>query len=222
MLEDLWSRVDRYVADTLIGADPALDAALADSEAAGLPAIAVSPAYGQLLHLLVLGCAATRVLEIGTLGGYSAIWLGRALPESGRLVTLEISQKHADVARRNIERAGIGPRVDIRVGPAQDSLREMAAADVEPFDFVFIDADKVGYPDYLRLSLPLCRVGAMIVADNIVRDGEVANAGSTDANVRAVRAFNEALAAERRVRATIIQTVGVKKYDGFALAVVTG
>lgn len=222
MTQDVWSRVDRYVADTLIGGDPALDAALADSDAAGLPAIAVSPAYGQLLHLLARGCAARRILEIGTLGGYSAIWLGRALPEDGRLVTLEISQKHADVARHNIDRAGIGPRVDIRVGPAQDSLREMAAAQVEPFDFVFIDADKVGYPDYLRLSLPLCRVGAMIVADNIVRDGEVANAGSTDANVRAVRAFNEALAAERRVRATIIQTVGVKKYDGFALAVVTG
>lgn len=222
MTQELWTRVDGYIADTLIGSDRALEDALRDSDAAGLPSIAVSSAYGQLLHLLVRGMSAKRILEIGTLGGYSAIWLARGLPPDGRLVTLELSSKHAKVARTNIDRAGVGSRAEIRVGPAQDSLRALAAEHAAPFDFVFIDADKAGYPDYLRLSLPLCRPGAMIVADNIVREGEVANAASTDENVRAVRAFNEALAADPRVKATIIQTVGVKKYDGFALAVVTG
>jgi predicted O-methyltransferase YrrM len=222
MTQDTWTRVDRYVADTLIGPDAALDAALRDSDAAGLPAIAVSPAYGRMLELLARGIQARRILEIGTLGGYSAIWLARALPPDGRLVTLELSQTHADVARRNIDRAGAGGRVEIRVGPAHDALRSMAATGEPAFDFVFIDADKPGYPDYFRLVLPLCRTGAMIVADNIVRDGEVADAASADPNVIAVRRFNELVAAERRVSATIIQTVGVKKYDGFLLAVVTG
>jgi predicted O-methyltransferase YrrM len=221
MTQDLWTRVDRYVSDTLIAPDAALDAALRDSEAAGLPSIAVSPAYGRMLELLARGVAARRVLEIGTLGGYSAIWLARALPPDGRLVTLELNPRHAEVARRNVDRAGIGDRVEIRVGPAQESLRALAREGGTPFDFVFIDADKVGYADYFRLSLPLCRTGAMLVADNIVREGEVANASSADANVVAVRHFNEVVAAEPRVSATIIQTVGVKKYDGFLLAVVT-
>lgn len=222
MTEELWTRVDRYIAETFIGDDAALDAALHDSEAAGLPAIAVSPAYGQLLHLLARATGARRILEIGTLGGYSAIWLARALPAGGQLVTLELSERHAAVARKNLDRAGVGACVDIRLGAAADLLRAMAAAHEPPFDFVFIDADKQGYPEYFRLSLALSRVGTMIVADNVVREGKVADPSSTDDQVRAVRAFNALVAAEPRVRATIIQTVGVKKYDGFALAVVTG
>ncbi|MEA3245355.1 MAG: O-methyltransferase [Gemmatimonadota bacterium] len=221
MTHELWTRVDRYIADTLIGADPALEAALHDSEAAGLPAIAVSPAYGQLLHLLARGLGARRILEIGTLGGYSAIWLARALPPDGLLVTLEVSEKHAAVARTNLERAGVAGQVDIRVGAAADTLRAMIGAAEPAFDFVFIDADKQGYPEYLRLALSLSRRGTMLVADNVVREGQVADASSADEQVRAVRRFNALLAAERRVRATIIQTVGVKKYDGFALALVT-
>ncbi|HVZ48032.1 MAG TPA: O-methyltransferase [Gemmatimonadaceae bacterium] len=221
MTQDLWTRVDRYVGELLIAPDATLDAALRDSDAAGLPPIAVSPAYGRMLQLLARGMGARRVLEIGTLGGYSAIWLARALPPGGRLVTLELNPRHAAVARRNVDRAGVGDRVEIRVGPAQESLRALAREGGAPFDFVFIDADKVGYADYFRLSLPLCRTGAMLVADNIVREGEVANASSADANVVAVRHFNEVVAAEPRVSATVIQTVGVKKYDGFLLAVVT-
>lgn len=221
MAQDLWTRVDEYVARTLIGSDSALDAALRDSEAAGLPAIAVSPAYGQMLHLLARGVGARRILEIGTLGGYSAIWLARALPADGTLVTLEVSERHAAVARQNLERAGVSSRVDIRLGAAADSLRTMAAAGEPPFDFVFIDADKQGYPDYLRLSLALSRPGTLLVADNVVREGKVADASTTDEQAVAVRRFNALLAAEPRVRATIIQTVGVKKHDGFALALVT-
>jgi predicted O-methyltransferase YrrM len=222
MTQELWTRVDEYIARTLIGDDPGLEAALRDSEAAGLPAIAVSPAYGQMLHLLARAIGARRILEIGTLGGYSTIWLARALPAEGRLVTLEVNDRHAAVARKNLDRAGVASRVEIRLGPAADSLRAMARAPEPPFDFVFIDADKQGYPDYLRLSLALSRPGTLIVADNVVREGKVADPSTTDEQAVAVREFNAMLAAEPRVRATIIQTVGVKKHDGFALALVTG
>src|SRR5581483_6434175 len=221
MTQDLWTRVDEYIARTLIGEDAALDATLRDSAAADLPAIAVSPPYGRMLHPLARSVGARRILEIGTLGGYSASWLARALPSDGRLVTLEVSDRHAAVARRNLDRAGVGARVDIRIGYAADALRAMAEAHEPPFDFVFIDADKEGYPDYLRLSLALSRPGTLIVADNVVREGKVADPSTTDEQARAVREFNALLAAEPRVCATIIQTVGMKKHDGFALALVT-
>ncbi len=164
---------------------------------------------------------ARRILEIGTLGGYSTIWLARALPSDGSLVTLELEPVHAEVARKNIDRAGLGTLVDIRVGPATTSLEDLIDGDTEPFDFIFIDADKEGYPKYLELSLQLSRPGTVIVADNVVRDGEVANSTSTDERVQGVRAFLEMAAANDRTEGTAIQTVGSKGYDGFALLVVT-
>ena len=218
-----WSAVDAYLTDLFVPHDPALDAALAASAAAGLPAIAVSPPQGKLLHLLARMCGARRVLEIGTLGGYSTIWLARALPpaaEGGRLVTLEYEPKHAEVARANIERAGLGGVVEVIVGPALQSLPRLASDGAGPFDLIFLDADKVSYPQYLEWSLRLSRPGTVIVADNVVRKGAVIDAKSGDANVQAVRQFNELVAREPRLSATAIQTVGGKGYDGFVLAVV--
>jgi predicted O-methyltransferase YrrM len=216
--ERRWAEVDAYLAGLLVASDEALDAALADSDAAGLPSIAVAPNQGKLLHLLARAVGARRILEIGTLGGYSAIWLARALPPDGWLVTLEADPRHAGVARANLERAGLGARVEIRVGPALETLPALEAE--EPFDLVFIDADKPGYPDYLAWSLRVSRRGTVIVADNVVRDGEVADVGSTDERVVGVRRFLELLAAEPRLDATVIQTVGVKGHDGLAIAVV--
>lgn len=220
MSEARWSAVDAYIADVVVRPAAALEAALRDSEAAGLPAIAVSPAYGKLLMLLARACRARRVLEIGTLGGYSTIWLAAGIPPDGRVVTLELEPKHAAIARVNLDRAGVGERVDIRIGPAATTLQALGAGGAEPFDLVFIDADKEGYPIYLELVIPLCRAGALIVADNVVRDGRVADADSTDPQVIGIRKFNAMLADDPRFDATIIQTVGIKKYDGFALAVV--
>jgi predicted O-methyltransferase YrrM len=220
-MQDTWSRVDQYVAGLLAPSDPVLDAALEASAEAGLPAIAVSPAQGQLLALLVHALGARRVLELGTLGGYSTIWMGRALPLGGRLVTLELDPAHAAVATANLARAGLAEVVRVRVGPASDSLRKMAALGEAPFDFVFIDADKEGYPEYLGLVLPLVRTGSLIIADNVVREGAVADAGSTDPNVQAVRRYLELVAAHPRLSATVLQTVGSKGYDGMALAVVS-
>jgi predicted O-methyltransferase YrrM len=218
MTDSQWTAVDRYITDLLLPADPSLDAALEASTAAGLPAIAVSPALGKLLHVLAKAAGAKRILEIGTLGGYSTIWLARALPADGQLVTLEIDPKHAEVARRNFNRAGVADWIDLKLGPALDVLPTLRSQ--APFDFVFIDADKGGYAAYLPWAISLSRVGALIIADNVIRAGKITDSLSTDENVQGIRRFNEALAAERRVVATEIQTVGVKGYDGIAVMVV--
>jgi predicted O-methyltransferase YrrM len=226
MSEAQWTAVDRYLSDLFVGSDAALDAALAASDAAGLPQIAVSPTHGKLLHLLARsvmtsdGPGARKILEIGTLGGYSTIWLGRALPAGGRLITLEFDPKHAEVARANIARAGLAGKVEVRLGKALDTLPHLVSE--APFDLVFIDADKTGYCDYLAWSLKLTRRGSVIVADNVVRKGAVTDPASPDSMVQGVRRFNQMLAAEPRVAATAIQTVGSKGYDGFAMAVVVG
>jgi predicted O-methyltransferase YrrM len=220
MPDAVWTAVDEYVASVCLSPDPALDAALESSRAAGLPAINVSAPQGKLLHLLARMIGARTILEIGTLGGYSAIWLARALPPGGRLVTLEYEQKHADVARGNLERAGLADRVDIRVGPAIQTLPTLEAEGAGPFDLVFIDADKTGYPDYWPWALRLSRPGAVIIADNVVRDGKVADANSTDQNVQGVRRYLARVGAEPRVTSTVLQTVGSKGYDGFSIAIV--
>jgi predicted O-methyltransferase YrrM len=214
-----WTAVDDYVNELLVGSDAALDAALEASTAAGLPAIAVSPPQGKLLHLLARSMGACKILELGTLGGYSTIWMARALPSDGKLITLEYEPKHAEVARANIARAGLAGKVEIRIGRAIDTLPQLTGE--APFDLIFIDADKVSYPDYFPWALKLSRPGTVIIADNIVRKGAVADESSLDANVQAVRRYNELLAAEPRVSATVIQTVGSKGYDGFAMALVT-
>jgi predicted O-methyltransferase YrrM len=221
MSETLWTDVDEYIVGLLLRADRALEETLDRSAAADLPSISVAPNQGKLLELLARMQRARRILEIGTLGGYSTIWLARALPSDCSLVTLELEPVHAEVARENIDRAGLGALVDVRVGPATTTLQALIDAGAEPFDFIFIDADKEGYPKYLELSLQLSRPGTVIVADNVVRDGEVANATSTDERVQGVRAFLEMAAANDRIEGTAIQTVGSKGYDGFALLVVT-
>lgn len=213
-----WRAVDDYINDLLIGPDPDLDAALAANSTAGLPAIDVSPAQGKLLHLLARAIGARRVLEIGTLGGYSTIWLARALPPDGRLVTLEYEPGYAAVARENVDRAGVGTLVEIRQGRALDLLPDVDG----PFDLVFVDADKQSNAEYLGWALRLTRPGSVIVVDNVVREGRVLDADSDDDAVQATRRFNEVLAEEPRLSATEIQTVGSKGHDGFALAVVQG
>ncbi len=223
MSQAQWTAVDRYFTELLVPPDPALDAALAASDAAGLPPIHVSPNQGKLLMLLARLRGARRILEIGTLGGYSTIWLARALPpatEGGRLVTLEANPKHAAVAVANLARAGLADMVDVRVGPAADALPRLAAEGAGPFDLTFIDADKAGTAEYFARALDLSRPGSAIVVDNVVRNGAVIDPASADASVRGVRRFNDLLAAEKRVSATAIQTVGSKGYDGFAIAVV--
>ena len=220
MTEEHWSDVDRYITDLIVRPDAAQQAALDASAAAGLPAIAVSAPQGKLLHLLARAMGARRILEIGTLGGYSAIWLARALPPDGRLLTLEVDPKHAEVARGNIARAGLAKVAEVRLGRAADTLRQLLVEGAGPFDLIFIDADKPGYPEYLELSLKVCRPGTVIVADNVVRQGEIVHASSGDANVQAVRRFHEMVAAEPRLSATVIQTVGVKGYDGLTIALV--
>lgn len=220
MTQDRWSAVDEYLCEQLVPADEVLESALRAIAAAGLPEISVSPTQGKMLNLLARAQGARRILEIGTLGGYSAIWLARALPPDGHLVTLEADTRHAEVARENLALAGLADLTEVRVGRAQETLPHLIAAGAGPFDLVFIDADKPGYPGYLRWSLDLARPGTLIVADNVVRDGAVADPASADPSVRGVRQFIELLAAEPRVSATAIQTVGSKGYDGFALAVV--
>ncbi len=216
--KDQWTEVDRYLANLLIPADPALDAALQASAAAGLPSIQVSPTQGKLLHLLAMSLGARKILELGTLGGYSTIWMARALPAGGRLITLEADAKHAEVARANIARAGLANVVDLRLGRAQETLPKLAGE--APFDLIFIDADKTGYPEYFQWAVKLSRRGSVIIADNVVRKGEIVDAASDDANVQGARRFYEMVAREPRVSATAIQTVGSKGYDGFAMAVV--
>ncbi|MEO7443503.1 MAG: O-methyltransferase [Acidimicrobiales bacterium] len=220
MDQDLWTAVDGYIAGCLLGPDPDLEAALSASAAAGLPAINVAPNQGKLLHLLVKMGAARNVLEIGTLGGYSTIWMARALAPGGRLVSLELDPGHAAVARRALDAAGLTGVVDVRVGPALASLAAMASAGEGPFDFVFLDADKEHNADYLDWSLRLTRPGSVIVMDNVVREGEVIDGASADPTVSGTRRLFDRLAAEPRVSATAIQTVGVKGHDGFAVAVV--
>ncbi|MEV0785021.1 O-methyltransferase [Streptomyces sp. NPDC050423] len=221
MTQARWAEVDDYFDALLVGSDDALEAAVEASEEAGLPAIQVAANQGKLLHLLARLQGARTVLEIGTLGGYSTIWLARALPGGGRVVTLEADPEYAEVARRNIGRAGLADVVEIRVGPALDTLPELAEQGYGPFDVVFIDADKPSNPDYLAWSLKLTRPGSLIVADNVVRDGEVADAGSEDPKVRGVRRFTELVAAEPTLTATALQTVGSKGYDGLLMALVT-
>ena len=220
MAQEQWTAVDRYLTDLLVPPDPALEVALQASAAAGLPPIQVSPNQGKLLHLLARLQGARAILEIGTLGGYSTIWLARALPAGGRLVTLEADPKHAEVARANLARAGLADVVELRLGRALETLPRLAAEGRGPFDLIFIDADQPGYPDYFAWALKLSRPGSLILADNVVRKGAVVDAASDDPRVQGVRRFNELLAAEPRVTATAIQTVGSKGYDGFALALV--
>jgi len=222
-----WSDVDRIVERQLIGEDRDLDAALAANVAAGLPPIAVTPSQGKLLHLIARSIGARSILEIGTLGGYSSIWLARALTDGGRLVTLEADARYAELAESNIERAGLGELVDVRVGKALDTLPLLAAEQPEPFDLVFIDADKTHTPDYFQWALRLTRPGSVIIADNVIRDGALADPDSTDSAVLGSRRLHEMLAGDRseigqRVSATTIQTVGAKGYDGFTFALVLG
>jgi predicted O-methyltransferase YrrM len=221
MAQDQWTAVDEYIADLFVPHDPALNAALAASAAAGLPAIQVSPAQGKMLNLLARIQGARNILEIGTLGGYSTIWLARALPANGRLITLEADPKHAEIAGANIAHAGLANVVELRLGRAIETLPQLVAEGRGPFDLIFIDADKPGYPAYLDWVVKLSRPGSLIVADNVVRKGEVSNAASVDPNVQGVQRFNQLLAADSRVSSTVIQTVGCKGYDGFALSVVT-
>lgn len=220
--QETFAAVDQYYADLLVKAGPALDAALQSSDAAGLPSINVSPNAGKLLFLLARLMGARRILELGTLGGYSTIWMARALPADGRLITLEFDAKHAEVARANIARAGLAHLIEIRMGRALDTLPQLAADGSGPFDLIFIDADKASYPDYFTWALKLSRRGTLIIADNVVRKGAVADPNTTDANVMGVRRMNELIAAEPRVTATAMQTVGVKGYDGLAFALVVG
>jgi predicted O-methyltransferase YrrM len=219
-----WTEVDAFVADRLIGTDEALDAALADSDRSGLPAIAVSAPQGRFLNLVATAVGASRILEIGTLGGYSTIWLARALPAGGRLVTLELQEKHARVARGNLDRAGLLDRVEIRVGPALASLGRLHdETEDDPgarFDLTFIDADKENIPAYFDWAVRLSRPRAVIITDNVVRNGALADPDAADPRVVGVRAFHEMLTGRTDVAATTIQTVGTKGYDGFNLAVV--
>lgn len=215
-----WTAVDAYLCNALLPDDPALDEALAASEAAGLRAINVSPNQGKLLHMIARIHGARRILEIGTLGGYSAIWLGRALPADGTLTTLEIDPETAALARRNIARAGLAERVTVRVGDAVDTLAALAAERVAPFDLAFIDANKERNPDYLTGVLALSRPGTVIVCDNVVREGRVTQVDSVDADVLGVRRYFEMAAADPRLTTTAIQTVGSKGWDGFAISIV--
>jgi predicted O-methyltransferase YrrM len=210
---ELWTAVDRYITDLLVPSDAALEAALRDSADAGMPAIAVSPNQGKLLMFMAQMLGARSILEIGTLGGYSTIWLARGLRSGGRLTTLEADPKHAEVARRNIARAGLADAVEVRLGRAIDTLPALEG----PFDLIFIDADKVSYPEYLEWAIRLSRAGSVIIADNVVRKGAVIDPDSSDQNVQGVRRFNELLAKDTRVTATAMQTVGSKGYDGFAV-----
>ncbi|MFF9847691.1 O-methyltransferase [Streptomyces litmocidini] len=220
--ENRWTAVDQYITETIAPADEALTAALADSTAAGLPEIAVAPNQGKLLHLLAAVQGARNVLEIGTLGGYSTIWLARALPADGRLITLEYDPAHADVARANIARAGLDEIVEVRTGAALDSLPRLEAEGAGPFDLVFIDADKVNNPHYVAWALKLSRPGTVIIVDNVVRNGKVATPDPDDPAITGTREMFDLIAGEPRLDATALQTVGTKGYDGLLLARVVG
>ena len=218
MAQETWSAVDEYVTRLLSPRDKALEGALRAAEEAGLPSIQVSPPQGKLLHLLAKTLGARTILEFGTLGGYSTIWLGRALPDDGRLISLEANPEYAEVAVGSIAAAGLADVVDVRVGPALEQLPQLASEGVGPFDLVFIDADKVNTPGYFAWSLDHSRPGTLIIADNVIRDGRLVDLDDEDPAVAAQRRFHEQLAAESRVEATTVQTVGGKGYDGFSIA----
>ena len=220
MSQTRWEAVDSYLVDTFVPRDEALAAALAASEAAGLPEIQVTPTQGRLLEMLARALGARRILEIGTLGGYSTLWMARGLAAGGRLVTLEYEPRHAEVARANFARAGRSSAIDLRVGAALDLLPRLEQEQVGPFDLVFVDADKVNLPEYFTWSVRLSRPGTLIVIDNVIREGEVVDPESPDAAVQGVRRMNERIAAEPRVSATALQTVGGKGYDGLAFVLV--
>jgi predicted O-methyltransferase YrrM len=220
MSQTLWSDVDHYLSSTLIPADPILEAALTANAAAGLPTIDVSPTQGKFLHLLALIQGSKRILEIGTLGGYSTIWLARALPPDGRLITMEFEPKHAEVASKNIARAGLSEIVEIRVGPAADSLAKLHAEGTGPFDLIFIDADKPNNPTYLEWAIKLARKGTIILVDNVIREGKIAEPNNPDPAITGTRTMFDMLATNAHLQATALQTVGSKGYDGFAMAVV--
>jgi len=221
MSQEQWSAVDEYFARVLVPSDPALDATLKTSAESGLRAINVAPNQGKFLHLLAKIKGARRILEIGTLGGYSTIWLARALPADGTLISLEVNPGHAEIARKNIETAGLSSVVTVMVGAAVRSLERLIEDKVEPFDLVFIDADKESNPDYLKLSVKLSRPGTVIVGDNVVRNGRVADEKNNDPDVLGVRSFLELLAADSRLTTTAVQTVGSKGWDGFSISVVS-
>lgn len=220
MSQELWTAVDQYVTEGLVPRDPVLDEALKSNVAAGLPSIDVSPNQGKLLHLLARMQGAKSILEIGTLGGYSTIWLARALPSNGRLVTMEVEPKNAEIANANVKRAGLSSIVELRLGPALESLSQLQSEGAPPFDFIFIDADKQNIPAYLEWSLRLSRPGTVIITDNVIRDGAVINPEDPDPRVQGVRRFFEMIATDPRLDATALQTVGSKGHDGFALAIV--
>ena len=220
MSQELWTAVDQYINNIAIGADAALEAASAAAVAAQLPPISVTPAHGKLLHLMARAQSARRILEIGTLAGYSTIWLARAVPAGGRVVTLEANPMHADIARANLTRAGVADRVDIRLGKALETLPQLAVEKQDPFDFVFIDADRMNLAEYFDWGVKLAHAGSVIIVDNVVRKGGVIDASSEDANIKGVRRFAERLSSDSRVTATIVQTVSAKGYDGFAMAFV--
>jgi caffeoyl-CoA O-methyltransferase len=215
-----WTAVDNYITDLLVPPDPLLDAILAESTTAGLPPIAVSPNLGKLLHLLARLVPSRRVLEIGTLAGYSTIWLARAVLPNGQVISLESNATHAQIARDNMLRAGLTGRVQIRLGDALVTLPQLAAEKQQPFDFTFIDADRANLAEYFDWAVRLSRQGSVIIVDNVVRKGAVIDASSDDINVKGVRRFNERLATDTRVTATMVQTVSSKGYDGFAMALV--
>ncbi|AYE51273.1 O-methyltransferase [Priestia megaterium] len=217
---EIWNEVDLYMNDKLIQPDPILDEVLKANQEAELPAIDVSPSQGKFLHLLASLKGAKRILEIGTLGGYSTIWLARALPIDGQLITLELSAQHAEVARANLKRAGVSHLVEVIVGPGLDTLAVLKDKGTDPFDLIFIDADKPNNPNYLKWALELSKRGSLIICDNVVRQGHVVNSESEDENVKGIRQFMNALAQEKRISATAIQTVGSKGYDGFIVGVV--
>ncbi|MDP9137607.1 MAG: O-methyltransferase [Pseudomonadota bacterium] len=217
---DLFANVDRYLDELFAPADAVLEATLQSSISAGMPQIHISASQGKHLYLLARLCRARRILEIGTLAGYSTIWLGRALPADGRLTSLEYDADHARLAKENIARAGLAERVSVLVGPALETLPRVAATQDQPFDMVFIDADKTGYPDYLEWAIRLARPGSLILADNVVRQGDILDPHSGDESVQAARAFNAMLAAEPRVEAVVLQQVGAKGHDGMAMAIV--
>ncbi|MFG1416020.1 MAG: O-methyltransferase [Thermoplasmataceae archaeon] len=221
MPEEIWNKVDDYLDRMIVDQDHALLAALKDSEEADLPRINVSPPQGKMLHILARSLSAKRILEMGTLGAYSTIWLARALPDDGEMLSLEVNQKHAEVSRRNLERANLSKKVKIILGPALDSLSTLYKNGSKPFDFIFIDADKQNYPGYLDWAIKLSHPGSMIIVDNVVRKGSIIEAGNTDPNVKGVNEMLSKIRSYKNIIATAIQTVGVKGHDGFALIYVT-
>lgn len=220
MSQELWTSVDNYLGEVLVRQDQHLSDAVAASDAAGLPSIQVSPPQGKLLEILIEMMGAKTILEVGTLGGYSTIWMARALPADGSVVTIEIDPKHAQVAQENFNRAGLGDKIDLRTGNAREILPAMVEEGAGPFDFAFIDADKASNPDYFRWALEMSRPGSVIIVDNVIRDGHVVEADSDDASVKGVRRLNEMMAGNPRISVTALQTVGVKGYDGFSVAIV--